>query len=336
MEIKKYQPTTLPSALVDLLNEKYGEEKNISYFLEDFKKSFDFCLNNNNVFFQPVALYEGGRMLGHIALIIDKRLAAGEAFFGFMEAPENEPAFKSLWKALTEEAREKGISVLKGPVNGSIWHQYRCIEETDHSPFFKSELFSEPYYYRFLISNNPVREMKYYSARRERFEELLPILKAGEPVYEKLGKAGFLIKDVKYATAKELRTIMVLSRIVFQNSWGYTELTEEEFMLLYSPKKLDAHLGRLYFLYKGNNIVGFCGILMENDSTLICKTICILPEYQGIGLGNALAYKIHVDAKKEGIKEVIYALIREGNNVKNFTQVDIEVFRRYAAFEFNI
>jgi len=75
---------------------------------------------------------------------------------------------------------------------------------------------------------------------------------------------------------------------------------------------------------------------VENKQTLILKTICILPEYQGLGLGNALAYKIHLDAQKEGFKKVIYALIREDNKVKNFPKDDTLIFRRYAAFEFKI
>jgi len=336
MDIKKYKPTDFPIELVGLLREQYGEEKNFDYFIADFKKSFDFCLNNDSVVFQPIAGYKGDQMVAHIALIIDKRLATREAFFGFLEISEDEEDFKMMWEALMEEAHRRGISILKGPVNGSIWHQYRCVKETDGSPFFKSELFAKPYYYRRLISNNPAREMAYYSASRDRFEALLPILQAGEPIYKKLGDAGFIIKEIDHVAQKELQAIAALSRTVFHNSWGYTELTENEFMALYSSDKVDEHFGGLYLLYKDDSIVGFCGTLKEDATTLICKTICILPEYQGMGLGNALAYKIHIDAQEKGIKKIIYALIREGNNIKNFPQVDTVIFRRYASFEFHL
>jgi ribosomal protein S18 acetylase RimI-like enzyme len=336
MDIRKYQPTAVPAELISLLRKKYGNEKNIEYFIADFNKSFDFCLNNKSVVFQPIAGYEGDQMVAHIALIVDKRLATGEAFFGFLEVSEDEQDFKIMWEALTKEARSRDISILKGPVNGSIWHQYRCVKETDGSPFFKAELFAEPYYYQRLVSINPAREMAYYSASRDRFEALLPILQAGEPIYKKLGDAGFFIKEIKHVALKELQAIAALSRMVFHNSWGYTELTENEFIALYSSDKLDEHLGGLYLLYKDDNIVGFCGTLKEDENTLICKTICVLPEYQGMGLGNALAYKIHVDAQEKGIKKIIYALIREGNNIKNFPQVDTVIFRRYTSFEFHI
>ena len=95
-------------------------------------------------------------------------------------------------------------------------------------------------------------------------------------------------------------------------------------------------LNALYLLYKGEDIIGFCSTYKEDETTLILKTICILPQYQGKGLGNALAYKIHFDAKKDGFKKIIYALIREGNDIKKFPKEEAVVFRRYAAFEFSI
>ena len=333
MEIKKYQPNNLPKTLIDLLNQKYGHEKHFDYFLNDYEKSFSFCLNNPNIFFQPIGLYTEGQLLGHIALIIDSRLSPKEAFFGFLETPDNEQAFSLLWQALKQEAEAKGLSVLRGPVNGNIWHQYRCIKTTDGSEFFKAELFCEPFYYNLLNENKPTAEINYYSASRENFNEILKILK---PSYDKLIPESFTIKEGQNIGLNELQTLASLSRTVFQKSWGFTDLNQEEFLKLYSTDKLDRHLSKLYLLYKNETIVGFCMTLKENETTLICKTICLLPEYHGMGLGNALAFKLHYDAQEQGIKKMIYALIREGNQVKNFPKDDVKVFRQYAAFEFKI
>jgi len=335
MNIKKYQPN--PSSvnnLIKLLQEKYGESKNIGYFLSDFNKAFSFCLNNENIQLHPIAVFDQDCLCAHIALIIDKRLPKGEAFFGFMETPKDISIFNSMWNSLVTEAHERGISVLKGPVNGSIWHQYRCIKETDSSTFFKTELFCEPYYYDFLVSNKPNTEILYYSASREQYDVVLRMIT--EDSHEKLNIAGFSIKTSKQVTLEELGTIATISKTIFQNSWGYTELNEREFMQLYSSEKLSEHLNTLYLLYKGENIIGFCSTSKEDNTTLVLKTICILPSYQGLGLGNALAYKIHLDAKDDGFEKIIYALIREGNNIKNFPKEEATIFRRYATFEFKI
>lgn len=334
MDIKTYTLASPNLELNELLRGKYGNNKNFDYFLSDFNKSFEFCLDNENIRFFPIAGTENGRLCAHIALIIDKRLPAGEAFFGFLEIPEDISVFNSLWENLTKEARSQGISVLKGPINGSIWHQYRCIKESNNSDFFKTELVCEPYYYNFLISKNPNTEIEYYSASREKYDIVLKMI--SEDAYTKLETAGFSIKVATQVGHEDLTKIAEISKTVFKNSWCYTELNEREFLHLYSHEKLSAHLNTIYLLYRGQEIIGFCSTFKEDDTTLILKTICILPPYQGRGLGNALAYKIHLDAKREGFKKIIYALIREGNDIKKFPKEEAVIFRRYAAFEFKI
>lgn len=334
MKIEEYRPNkTPPRELIELLRRNYGESKNFNLFLDDFTKAFNFCVDNENVHFYPVAGYDGKEIKSHTALIIDKRLPIGEAFFGLFEIPEETLAFKELWQVLANKARGLGISVLKGPINGSIWHQYRCIKESNGFPLFKSELPSMPYYYNFLSSNKPSFEVRYYSAYREKFEATLKVIQTG---YDKLNSLGFAIKEVKSIAAKDLQAVAALSKIIFHKNWGYTQLTEKEFLQLYSSEKLDKHLNKLYLLYKDKDIVGYCSTVNENNNTIICKTIGVLPEFQGLGFGNALAFKVHLDARKAGIGKIIYALIREGNQVKNFPKEDTVIFRRYAAFEFKL
>jgi hypothetical protein len=334
MEIKKYKPNKIPPLeLIDLLHRKYGKSKNFDYFINDYQKAFDFCIDNENIVFISIAAYQGEKMQAHLALIINKRLSSREAFFGFLETPEDTSVFNSMWNSLIKEARANKISILKGPVNGSIWHQYRCIKETDGSEFFKSELFSETYYYDFLRSSKPVSEVIYHSGYRKRFDA---ILKVGQPAYDRLAPAGFVVKEMELGSMEKLQTIASISRAVFKSSWGYTELSQKEFLKLYSSEKLTPGSTRIYLLYKGEEIIGFCGIFKENNFTLICKTMALLPEYHGSGFGNALAFKVHLDAKEEGVKKIIYALVREDNNIKNFPKEEVVIFRKYAAFEFHI
>ena len=334
MEIKPYQPDSSTDSLTQLLRDTYGGSKHFDYFLADVKKAHAFCIGNGNISFHPLAGSEDGKMRAHVALIIDKRLPAGEAFFGFLESPKDASVFNALWSRLVKEALDKGVSVLKGPVNGSIWHQYRCIKESDGSALFTSEPFSEPYYYDFLTSCQPAAEIPYYSAYRDPFDVVLRVI--GEDSYDTLAERGFSIRKTGRVASEELLAVATISKTVFCGSWGYTELTEREFADLYSSEKLTAHLNALYVLYKGDEIIGFCGTLKEDERTLICKTICVLPRYQGLGLGNALAHRVHLDAKKSGFERMVYALIRDGNKIQNFPKEGAVVFRRYAAFEFHL
>lgn len=334
MKIIKYKPTTVPSdELVTLVKNKYGNKKNFDFFLADFHKSYSFCVDNPNITFIPISVFEDKKLVAHIALINDKRLSKGEAFFGFFETGQDLSIFKALWQSLVEEAKKIGISRLLGPINGSIWHQYRCIKKTNGSEYFKSEPLGEIYYYKLLTQMKPISVVSYYSASREKFDKVMGTIKTE---FGKLTTAGFRIEQFKNVCYEQLLLIAEISRVVFHNSWGYTDLTEKEFLQLYSSDKLETHLNKLYLLYKEQQIIGYCGTIVEDERTLILKTICILPQYQGLGLGNALAYKIHLDAQKEGFKKLIYALIREGNQIKNFPKDDTVIFRRYAAFEFKV
>jgi N-acetylglutamate synthase-like GNAT family acetyltransferase len=335
MQISNYNPTkNTADEFRQLLRKKYGNLKNFDYYLDDFDKAWDFCTDNKNVSFYPISGYVNGLLEAHAALIIDKRLSAREAFFGFLEFPNDATAFSSLWTALVKEARDKDVSLLKGPVNGSIWHQYRCIKDGGTSPFFKTEPFCEMYYYDFLVSNKPTTEILYHSASREPFTIVLRMI--DKNALDKMKSFGFSIREAKQVTIDEMHKIATISRVVFSNNWGYTELNESEFFRLYSSDKLGVHLASLYLLYKDGEIVGFCSTSKEDDTTLICKTIGVLPQYHGMGLGNALAYKVHHDAEVAGFKKIIYALIREGNSITNFPKEGVTIFRRYAAFEFQV
>ena len=201
-------------------------------------------------------------------------------------------------------------------------------------PSFTTEPCSQPHYYPLLHSCGPLAEIEYYSASRTSFDAVLHLSDDG--ALERFRAAGFSTRKLDRIGLDEMRTLLNISLSVFAGSWGFTPLSESEFLELYSADKLSAHLGALYVLYAGEEIVGFCGTVREDASTMICKTICILPQYQGLKLGNALAYVVHRDAQAAGYTRMIYALIREGNAIQRFPADDVVVFRRYAAFEFTV
>ena len=199
---------------------------------------------------------------------------------------------------------------------------------------FKGEVLSEPYYYKLLLSKNPSIKIDYLSASREPYDIVLKMINPES--YGKLESHGFSMRAKKHVTPSELKAVADISRTVFKDNWGYTELSDSEFRELYSTEKLDEHLDSIYLLYRGETVIGFCSAFKDDELTLVLKTIAVLPAYQGLGLGNALAYKIHLDAKRDGVKKIIYALIREGNSINNFPKEGTVIFRRYSVFEFKI
>ncbi|HTE49088.1 MAG TPA: GNAT family N-acetyltransferase [Candidatus Paceibacterota bacterium] len=316
---------------LSLIEMKYKAQKNYVYFLNDLKSTIAFSEKYQNPHF--IIIKDGENVVGHCALILDSNLKKGEAFFGFLDVIDDFNTFKILWQSLIKLAKSKNIRILKGPINATAWHQYRVMSFSDNSDFFKSELFCEAYYYEFYKTQQPSKEILYHSGFRENFKFLISLT---EPAYKAAIENGLIIDEIKNISYEQLGEILDISKVVFKDNWAYTDLSMESFESLYSSQKLSTHLNKIYFLRSGDKILGYLSSLIENDDTLILKTIAILPEFQGKGLGNALVYKAHLDAQEKGYKNIIYALIREDNNIKNFPKEEAVVFRKYSTFEFNI
>lgn len=338
MTIERYAPTDimLPPPLRELLEQLYGQQAMFDFFVSEYGRAFQYCIESTRISFLPIAIKSEGALVGHVALILDDRLPAGEAFFGFFEVVNDEEVYKALWNALLSSASSYQVRVLKGPVNGSVWHQYRCVKTSNGQPFFKTEPQMPLYYYEFLSGKNPLIEISYSSGLRRSISGVMETLQAQlQNVEQQLTQSGFTITVEHHVRPEVLSALAQLSRACFADkSWGYTELTPAEFAALYDLQKLNEHLDHLFLLYYQNDIVGYCSTMKEG-TTLIIKTICVLPSFQGQGLGNALALRVHEVAENEQCDAVVYALVRDGNQVHNFSTDDIEVFRTYAAFEFD-
>lgn len=318
--------SALPDELRALVTRHYGDGPNFPYFLHDFERAYAYAAENPQVRFLPFSAENG-----HLALIVDARRPEGEAFFGFMEG--DEATLAALWEECVRVAKSEGIRRLLGPVNGSAWHQYRAMTETDGSPYFKSELPSLPHYAPFLSARGPETTVGYYSAYRTKFDAILAL---GVGAKERAEAAGLTVERVDAPGLPELSSVVALSRAIFKDNWGYTELSDAEFAALYGPGKLASSFRRMYFLSHAGKRIGFGSTFNEPGGVMLCKTIGLLPEYQGKGLGNLLAYEMHKDAAEEGIGKIMYALIREGNNIQRFPVEDAVVFRKYATYEFSL
>ena len=120
---------------ISLIQLKYGNTPETKQFIRDTQHGLTFVSeikSSQAVFFHA---RQDDRLIGHIALI---PTAENEAFFGFFELTEDS-CMHDLWQALVNEAAKTNISKLFGPINGSVWHPYRVISETNNEPFFLYE-----------------------------------------------------------------------------------------------------------------------------------------------------------------------------------------------------
>lgn len=335
MQIVTYKPTDegYRAQLRAFLQRLYHNYHQSDFYLVEYEAAYRYCVESPHIQFIPFLLYDAGVVVGHAALIIDDRLPPGEAFFGFFEIIEDEQLFNCLWQELIQVAKVQRRTLLKGPINGSVWHQYRCIKISSPVPYFKTEPMTPLYYYDFFQRQKPAAEITYSSGQRTSFAELVQTLLSRDVSVE-LAQKGFHVMYQTSVGVDDLRGIAAISQAAFDvASWAYTSLDPQEFAALYSVDKINVHLGGVYLMYHQTDLVGYCSTIQE-DNRLVCKTICLKPAFQGIGLGQALALKIHQDAVVRGVTAVVYALVRDGNQVHNYPTADVTIFRRYAAFEF--
>ena len=328
----KYSSIEEAGDYLDHLASTYLQFNGYDYFIGDIKKALQYTITSIHQNAEYIVLSEGEKILAHTLLVEDDRLPQGEALFGFFECKNSNEVFLLLWNKLSELCRGKGISVLKGPINATIWHQYRVIKKSDSKvPFFNSEPLGMPWYYTMLQGMNPVEEVNYHSGLREQFDLIIDLTK---PSYDALVAEGYSIKPGEI-NPEQIAKLYRLSAGIFTDSWSFTKIDEKEFASLYSGEKIEKHIGEIYMAYQGNSLAGFCSTVRDHNN-LIMKTIAVLPRMQGMGIGNALVHLVHREAKNNGISAIVYALIRDINKVRFFPKDDVILFREYACFTFSL
>lgn len=331
-KIHKVKKNTFQAEYQKLLLKLYNNSKAFKYYCNDLIKGLEYSTNS---VFQTTSLFlitDEDITIATFALIKDIRMAKDKVFFGFFESENNNKLLDFIWKSILEESKKIDCQKILGPVNGSIWHQYRFVSKSNKEITFPSEPITKSYYFDFFASKKTVKVTEYHSAYRTNFDV---ILKYTEPSYQKAIDKNVEIVRITNFDLELLKVIYRFSSQIFSKSWGFVPLNFEEFLELYNSEKIEDFIGSLYLTKVEDRIVGFC-MNIETEDAIIMKTIAVIPEFQKHGLGNALVYAVHNEAKTKNKDYVIYALINKKNKIQHFPQEEVVILREYVAFEFDI
>lgn len=316
---------------IDLFSVLYKEEKNINYYISDINMSVNFSVTLKDIF--TITLLDDEILLGHCSIIKSRGNESGTAYFGFFESPENENDFKFFWESVLLEAKKQNIKKLIGPVNGSIWFPYRFINSSNDSPLFKGELPTNFFYHDYFSNLSNGKITTYSSGARKNFDL---IIDATRKSYESLENSGLKIESLTEVSEDILIEIHSLAEEIFSNqSVAYEPFPVDYFLKLYDEDRMEG-LFKTYLVRNNNKLVGFCNVFYENEKVVILKTLAVHPSFQKHGIGGGIAYLAHCDAKEKEIEQIIYALVRDDNNIKFFPKDDVSKIRTYSLFEFNI
>lgn len=268
---------------------------------------------------------EGGDTACVLA-IIDSRLPK-IGIVGFFAASNATVGSRVLQQA-SDYLASLGKKQMVGPIDGLLLYNYR-LNSDDTLDFFGEPV--NPGYFidafkdaGFTVCN------EYVSGVTQKYQLLDKLLGPG-PI-KKYPSA--VVRNFNTATMQQDFAIMAnISQSIFSSLSLYCPdfSTDEMMFLSQISKSVDFNPRYTQILEVEGKPVG--GIMsIRNNDRLIVKTLGVIPEYQGTGLGRMLIHSMHQNAKEDGIKEIVYALIRRGNRVDKMPRPGVKVYRKYYTF----
>lgn len=175
-----------------------------------------------------------GRTAGRIAAILDHNFNRFQddraGFFGFFECIDSQAVADRLLHAAREWLRQKGVRVIRGPVNPST--NYECgllVDGFDASPFVMMTY--NPKSYPLLLEAAGLRKSKdlyayTISALNARDE------KAERVAARALKSSGITIRPINMKNFEaDVRQVWEVYNSAWDRNWGFVPMTLDEFLL---------------------------------------------------------------------------------------------------------
>jgi len=237
-----------------------------------------------------------------------------------------------------DELRAHGCTVAVGPMDGSTWCSYRFVTEAGTEPPFLLEPVHPPEWPQWWQAAGFAPLAEYYSTVTP---DLTPRDERVERTAARLQQQGVVIRPVNLADFEvELGRIHDVSTISFQPNFLYTPLPREEFLAQYRGVRAMLRSELLLLAEHAGRPVGYVFVLPdllaarrgEPVTTVIVKTLAVLPGRAYAGLGAVLLAEVHAAARRLGFTRAIHALMHESNASRNLSAHYARTIRRYALF----
>ena len=251
-------------------------------------------------------------------------------------AARDAAAAADIFAAACRELAANGCSLAVGPMDGTTWRRYRFITRRGDEPVF------------FLEPDNPDSYPLWFaragfSPLARYFSHLDPDLGWRLPagVAARLERSGITIRPLDPdAFAGELDRIYAISTASFSGNFLYSPIARDEFAAMYDKVRAVIEPYLVLFAEHEGTPVGFIfaiGDLLRSRAgqprdTVILKSIAVLPEWNGRGIGGLLMDRATTNARLLGYRRAIHALIHEDNSSRSLSGRHAAVMREYALF----
>ena len=238
----------------------------------------------------------------------------------------------------TERLRAERCTLAVGPMEGNTWRKYRFVTEAGSEPAFLLEPTNPPAWPEWWRAAGFSPLAEYFStatddlgARDERVDA----------VAARLGAAGVTLRALDGARFEaELERIYEVSVAAFQSNYLYTPLPRAEFLAQYRAVQARVRSELVLLAEQAGQPVGYVFALPdwwqaqrgEPVTTVIVKTLAVLPGRAHAGLGAWLLDRVHAAARGAGYTRAIHALMHASNKSRNLSAHYARTIRRYTLF----
>lgn len=288
--IYKDDPSWVPPLIYDL-KERLNREKNP--FFEHAEMDLFLA-------------YKNDKITGRIAAIVDENHNQFHdekiAFFGLYESLNDLETAKSLLDKVAEWGRERGMDVLRGPVNLSMNDECAFLIEGFDSPPVIMMPYNPPYYLE-LMENCGLRKAKdllaFYMTKDHQTAEKI------QQIVEKINsETNITLRTFTRKTVdEEAEKIKFIYNLAWEKNWGFVPWTEKEMSYMVEKLKMIADYSLVILAEDRGKPVGFIFGLPNLNEVFKKMNGRLLP----LGILKFFLYR----KKIKGMRGIVFGVLNE-------------------------
>lgn len=309
----------------------------------DMKHMFD--RKHNGLFdhaeLQEYLAYRDGNVAGRIVAIVDHAFCEYQntktGFVGFFEAYDDVDVAKELFSTAEAWIREKGMTRVIGPINGSTNYQLgNQIDSFDALPVIEMP-YSPPYYAKLYEAAGYNKDQDLYSYKMKTTLQLSDKITRVAELARKRSKVEIRTVEMKNWD-RDVNYVREIWDDAWRDNWGYVPWNKSEFDQLAEGLKMAIDPKITLFAYVDGKPVGFAFPIPDLNPVFHGMNGKLLPfgifkllagkkkadririaafgvrkEYQNKGIDALFVYELYTRGVKQGVRRAEFSWILESN-----------------------
>lgn len=254
-------------------------------------------------------------------------------------AATNAASAAALLRLACDELAARGCTLAVGPMDGSTHQRYRLMTERGAEPPFVLEPDNPDEWPAHFTGSGFETLADYYSALITHLDHRDPRLPA---IAARVAAEGICIRALdENRFEDEVRAIYGIAVTSFRDNVLYSPIAEADFVEQYRQILTFVRPELVLIAERESRPVGFLFAIpdwlqarrRQPIDTIVVKTIAVLPEYAGLGLGTLLGARCQEVANRLGYTRAILALMHERNRSRSIgSHYEPRMIRRYTLF----